>query len=75
VHAALEFGFHLAQLRLQPFANRLPQHREAPITPLPPTDVCEAQNMLEPTCFGICVLGTYVVLGLDQPEDAGCAHG
>jgi hypothetical protein len=35
VHAALEFGFHLAQLRLQPFANRLPQHREAPITPLP----------------------------------------
>src|SRR6266571_2591695 len=45
VHAALEFGFHLAQLRLQPFANRLPQHREAPITPLPPTDVCEAEEV------------------------------
>jgi hypothetical protein len=27
VHASLKFGFHLVQLRLQSFANRLPQHR------------------------------------------------
>jgi hypothetical protein len=25
MHASFEFGFHLTQLRLQPFANRLPQ--------------------------------------------------
>jgi hypothetical protein len=25
MHASFEFGLHLAQLRLQPFANRLPQ--------------------------------------------------
>jgi hypothetical protein len=28
VHAPLEFGFHLAQLGLQPLTNRLPKHRE-----------------------------------------------
>src|SRR5882724_5837074 len=27
MHASLKFGFHLVQLRLQPFAYRLPQHR------------------------------------------------
>jgi hypothetical protein len=27
VHAPLEFGFHLAQLGLQPLTNRLPKHR------------------------------------------------
>src|ERR1700730_15366139 len=31
MHASLKFGFHLVQLRLQPFANRLPQHRETSI--------------------------------------------
>ena len=34
VHASLKFGFHLIQLRLQPFANRLPQHRKPSIAPL-----------------------------------------
>src|SRR5258707_4455655 len=34
VHASLKVGFHLVQLRLQPFANRLPQHRKPSIAPL-----------------------------------------
>ena len=34
VHSSLKFGFHLVQLRLQPFANRLPQHRKPSIAPL-----------------------------------------
>src|SRR6267378_8550109 len=34
VHASLKLGFHLVQLRLQPFAYRLPQHREPSIAPL-----------------------------------------
>jgi hypothetical protein len=34
VHASLNLGFRLVQLRLQPFANRLPQHREPSIAPL-----------------------------------------
>ena len=31
VHASLKLGFHLVQLRLQPLAYRLPQHREPSI--------------------------------------------
>jgi hypothetical protein len=31
VHASLKLGFHLVQLRLQPFADRLPQHRKPSI--------------------------------------------
>jgi hypothetical protein len=34
LHASLKFGFHLVQLRLQLFANRLPQHREPSLAPL-----------------------------------------
>src|ERR1700736_4441413 len=34
VHSSVEFGFHLIQLRLQPFADGLPQHREPSIAPL-----------------------------------------
>src|SRR6266436_3136830 len=34
VHASLKLGFHLVQLRLQPFAYRLPQHRKPSIAPL-----------------------------------------
>ena len=34
VHALPQLGFHLVQLRLQPFADRLPQHREHPIASL-----------------------------------------
>ena len=39
VHASLKLGFHLIQLRLQPFAYRLPQHREPSIAPLLHADV------------------------------------
>lgn len=45
VHASLEFGLDLAQLGLQPLANRLPQHREASITPHLPADVGEAEEV------------------------------
>src|SRR6266478_5504340 len=34
VHAPLKLGFHLIQLRLQPFPYRLPQHRKPSIAPL-----------------------------------------
>jgi len=34
VHSTPKLGFHLIQLRLQPFADRLPQHREPSIAPL-----------------------------------------
>src|SRR5712664_1573458 len=45
VHASLKLGFHLVQLRLQPFAYRLPQHREPSIAPLLHTDVREAKKI------------------------------
>jgi len=37
VHASPEFVFHLVQLPLQPFANRLPQHRKPSIASFLPT--------------------------------------
>src|SRR5229473_2666 len=45
VHSSLKLGFHRIQLRLQPFAYRLPQHREPSIAPLLHTDVREAQEV------------------------------
>jgi hypothetical protein len=45
MHPSLKFGFHLVQLRLQPFANRLPQHREPSIAPLLHADVRKAQEV------------------------------
>jgi hypothetical protein len=43
--ASLERGFHLVQLRLQPFAYRLPQHRKPSIAPLLHADVRKAQEV------------------------------
>jgi len=45
VHASPEFGFHLIQLRLQPFANRLPQDREPSITPFLSANVRKAEEV------------------------------
>jgi hypothetical protein len=45
VHTTLKFGFHLIQLRLQPFAYRLPQHREPSITPFLYADVRKAKKV------------------------------
>src|SRR6266851_7460622 len=45
VHTTLKFGFHLVQLRLQPFAYRLPQHRKPSITPLLYADVRKAKEV------------------------------
>ena len=45
VHPLLELGLHLAQLRLQPLADRLPYHGKPSITPLLPADVREAEKV------------------------------
>jgi hypothetical protein len=44
MHASPQFGFHLLQLRLHPFANRVPQHGESSIASLLPADMREAQK-------------------------------
>ena len=45
VHSSPKLGFHLIQLRLQPFPYRLPQHREPSIAPLLSADMREAQKV------------------------------
>jgi hypothetical protein len=45
VHTTRKFGFHLVQLRLQPFADRLPQHREPSIAPLLHADMRKAKKV------------------------------
>ena len=45
MHPSLKFGFHLVQFRLQPFADRLPQHREPSVAPLLHTDVRKAEEV------------------------------
>ncbi len=45
VHASLKFDLHRVQLRLQPFANCLPQCREPSVAPLLHTDMCEAKKV------------------------------
>ena len=43
--SSLKFGFHLIQLRLQPFAYRLPQYREPSVAPLLHADMRKAQEV------------------------------
>jgi hypothetical protein len=45
VHSSPKLGFHLIQLRLQPFPDRLPQHREPSIAPLLHADMRKAQEV------------------------------
>src|SRR5919108_2342840 len=45
MHAPLQLGFHRVELRLQPFAYRLPQHREHSIAPLLHANVRKAQEI------------------------------
>src|SRR6266436_6242199 len=45
MHAPLKLGFHRVQLRLQPFADRLPQHREPSVAPLLHADMRKAQEV------------------------------
>ena len=45
VHPSLKFGFHLIQLRLQPFADRLPQHRIQSIASLLHADMRKAEEV------------------------------
>jgi hypothetical protein len=55
VHASPELGVYLAQLRLQPFAHRLPQHCEHSVAPLTPAYVREAEE-IERLRFPFCAL-------------------
>ena len=50
VHPSLKLGFHLVQLRLQPFADRLPQHRVHSVAPLRHADMREAEEV---ECLGL----------------------
>src|SRR6266852_3578212 len=45
VHSSPKLGFHLIQLRLQPFPYRLPQHREPSIAPLLYADMRKAEKV------------------------------
>ena len=45
VHTSPKLGFHLIQLRLQPFAYRLPQHRKQSIAPLLHADMRKAEKV------------------------------
>src|SRR6266576_1012579 len=45
VHAPPKLGFHLVQLRLQPFAYRLPQHREHSVASLLCANVRKAEKV------------------------------
>src|ERR1700741_3588604 len=45
VHSTLKLGFHLIQLRLQPLADRLPQHREPSIALLLHADVRKSEKV------------------------------
>jgi len=45
MHAPLKLAFHLVQLRLQSFTDRLPQHGEHSVAPLFRTNVCEAEEV------------------------------
>jgi len=45
MHPSLKFGFHLVQLRLQPFADRLPQHRKSSIALLLHADMRKAKKV------------------------------
>ena len=44
VHASSEFAFYLAQLRLHPLTNRLPQHRVVTVVSRLPADMREAKE-------------------------------
>src|SRR6266404_4496831 len=45
MHASLKFGFHLVQLRLQPVAYRLPQHRVDSVASLLHADMRKAKKV------------------------------
>src|SRR6202035_4219051 len=45
VHSSPKLGFHLIQLRLQPFPYRLPQHREPSVAPLLHADMRKAEKV------------------------------
>src|SRR5438552_736221 len=64
VQASPQLGFHLAQLRLQPLPDRLPDHREPPV-PLLPADVHEADEVER---LRLPLVGAPSVLGREWPE-------
>src|SRR6266481_5103053 len=50
MHAPLKLGFHRVHLRLQPFADRLPQHRVHSVAPLLHADMREEEKT---ECLGL----------------------
>src|SRR5438876_178719 len=65
VHAPLELGLYLAQLRLQPLADRLPQHRESSVAPLLPADMREAEEVER---LGLPLSAPFPVFGCERAE-------
>src|SRR3989454_10324948 len=65
VHASPELGFPLAQLRLQPLTDRLPNHREPSIAPLLPADVRETEEVER---LGLPLSAPPSVFGSEWPE-------
>jgi hypothetical protein len=45
MHAPFELSFHRTQLRLQPFANRLPQDRKASVAPFLSADMRKSEKV------------------------------
>jgi hypothetical protein len=70
VHASSEFGFDLAQLGLQPFADGLSQHREAPVAPSLRADVREAKT-IERLGLALAAPASVVGRGGSELDEAG----
>src|SRR6266851_6726707 len=64
IHASPEFGFHLAQLGLQPLPSRLPQHRKPSAARLP-TDMGETEEV---EGFGLPLTPPLPVLARERAE-------
>ena len=77
MHASPEFDLHLVQLRLQPLANRLPQHRKLSIAPFFP-QICvkprkwNVSGFPSPRCFRFLTANGPKRIGLSPSRDTDC---
>lgn len=65
VHAPSKLGLDLAQLGLHPFADGLPQHREAPVAPVPRANMREAEEVER---LGLALAAPASVIGREGSE-------
>ena len=65
VQALPEFHLQLLELRLQPLTHRLAQHREAPVAPLLPADMREAE---EAKCLWLPLTPALPIPGRERTE-------